>query len=218
MEKINFVSLKGEAEGQLRRICEKREVKWMKVIGYSRRCKICNSPHRATVEGWMTSGGMTLVEAEERSTKELGEFFSRTSIWRHMKDHFVNKEDIKKIYTNKKSEELAKLKVEEFNAAQEKSRLLQAKYVEGNLTELEKLDDMIEKDYAMYLRTVELMKEKLENKLAPKPLVDFLRVLNSNINTSLKTKAELLGTDAEGRKASVMETWIDIIGSVDIDD
>lgn len=190
----------------------------MTVIGYSRRCKICNSPHRATVEEWMTSGKMTLVEAEERSTKELGEFFSRTSIWRHMKDHFISKEDIKKVYTDKKSEELAKLKIEEFNAAQEKSRLLQAKYVEGNLTELEKLDDMIEKDYAMYLQTVALMNEKLENKLAPKPLVDFLRVLNSNINTSLKTKAELLGTDAEGRKASVMETWIDIIGRVDTDD
>lgn len=190
----------------------------MKVIGYSSRCKICNSPHRATVEEWMTSGGMTLAEAEERSTKELGEFFSKTSIWRHMKDHFVSKEDVKKVYTEKKAKELAKLKEEEFDAIQEKSRLLQTKYVEGNLTELEKLDDMIEKDYAMYVRTVELMKEKLESKLAPKPLVDFLRVLNSNINTSLKTKAELLGTDAEGRKASVMETWIDIIGSVGIDD
>jgi len=190
----------------------------MKVIGYSSRCKICNSPHRATVEEWMTSGEMTLVEAEERSTKELGEFFSRTSIWRHMKDHFVSKEDVKKVYTEKKAKDLAKLKEEEFDAAQEKSRLLQAKYVEGNLTELEKLDDMIEKDYAMYVQTVELMKEKLESKLAPKPLVDFLRVLNSNINTSLKTKAELLGTDAEGRKASVMETWIDIIGSVGVDD
>jgi len=50
-------------------------------------------------------------------------------------------------------------KKKSFDAAQEKSRLLQAKYVEGNLTELEKLDDMIEKDYAMYVQTVELMSE-----------------------------------------------------------
>lgn len=190
----------------------------MQRIGYSRRCKICNSPHRATIEEWMTSGKVTLVEAEERSVKELGEFFSRTSIWRHMKDHFISREDIRKAYTEKKAEELAKLSEDEFDAAQEKSRLLQAKYVEGNLTELEKLDDMIEKDYALYVRAVKLMNEKLDNKQTPRSLVDFLRALNTNINTSLKTKAELLGTDAESRKASVLETWIDIIERVDIDD
>ena len=187
----------------------------VKVIGYSSRCKVCNSRHRETIERWMTVDGITLAEAEEKVRGELNLDVSRTTIWRHMREHFVGKDDVKNIYAEKKAEEMS---IEDFNAVQEKSRLLQTQVVNGNLTELEKLDSMIEKDYAMYEETVLLMNEQLQKKMAPKPLVNFLRVLNNNINTSLKTKAELLGTDAEGRKASVMETWIDIIGRVDIDD
>lgn len=206
------------------------------VLGYSSRCRVCNSGHRDEIEKWMIEGKYTLEEAEEQTEKQFGVRVSRSSIWRHMREHFVTPEDVKKIYTERKAKqepipkEVKKVEVkkpepepepepvpekDEFDLAFERSKLLRAQYVEHNLSELEKLDDMIENDYAMYRRTVELMAEKLETKMAPKPLVDFLRVLNNNINTSLKTKAELLGTDAEGRKASVMETWIDIIGSLD---
>ncbi|MDI6840445.1 MAG: hypothetical protein QMD71_06340 [bacterium] len=187
-----------------------------KPLGYSTRCKVCNSPNRDKIEQWMLEG-VTLVDCVDRVKKELKESIGRTSIWKHMREHFVDKDTIKQVYADKKTAQEYGEKKDKVDLAYEKSKLLKSQYIDKNLSEIEKLDDMIETDYAMYKRTAELMADKLKQKIAPKPLADFLKVLNTNINTSLKTKAELLGTDAEGRKASVMETWIDLVASMDED-
>lgn len=167
------------------------------------RCKVCDSIHRHKIEEWMAYDGLTLVECEKRIKEELGESIGRTTIWRHMKEHFADRKEIKEAYKEK------------IDIAQEKSKLLKECYVEDNLSEIDKLDNMISKDYALYMKSAELMKEKMQQKLTPNPLVNCLKTLNNNIINSMKTKAELLGTDAAGRQASVLETWVDLVDSLD---
>lgn len=198
-----------------------------KRVGYSSRCKVCNHEGRDKIEAWINREGLTLEECEKKIMDTYGDKISKTTIWRHMQEHFLTKQEVKEAYKNKVFSQMrAEAEEEEPPAAQsnkepdkidlayERSQLLKSQYIEENLSEIGKLDSMIDYDYAMYRKTVELMAEKMEKKLVPKPLADFIKTLNSNITTSMRTKAELLGTDAEGRKASVMETWIDLVESL----
>lgn len=55
--------------------------------GYSSRCKVCNSSHRADVEHWVKDEGVSYREAARRLA-DLGETVSHEGVRNHLTEHF----------------------------------------------------------------------------------------------------------------------------------
>ena len=174
-----------------------------------RRCKICQSGKANQIEErylQLKKLGNGYFTAAKVICEEFDVQFAHTSLATHMKKHSgMSKEQVKTAYAKQKQN--PQNGIEEDYAKE---------YVTKNLTELNKLDAMIEKDYELYQQASRIVQENLQEfGKVPKTQAEFIRSLNLNITNSMKTKAELLGTDAEGRKAGAMETWIELLKRVD---
>lgn len=72
-------------------------------VGYSARCKVCNSPHRAEIEKWVKEEGISAREAA-RQLAEMGEKISHEAIRRHMLEHFDVTAEVRKQYHKSQEE------------------------------------------------------------------------------------------------------------------
>jgi len=187
--------------------------------GYPRQCRVCASPNRETIEKWILEDGLGSPTAAKRANEELGENIGHTSIWRHMKNHVMPvKEETIKQYAEKKVKKPEPKEPEEIKNDYQKAVAQAQALAKQNVTEAEKLDFIIEKEHLMYKRAVELMEIQLnEQHTAPRPLTEFIRSCNLNITQAIKTKSEVLGTDAESRKADAYLTWVELMQRVDDD-
>jgi len=175
-------------------------------------CKICQSGKTKQIEDrylQLKKMGKGYFTAAKIIKEELDVQFSHSGLRTHMIKHFgMNKEHVQAAYAKEKHK--PKEGIEEDYAKE---------YVTKNITEIAKLDAMIEKDYELYQESAKVVQQNLDEfGKVPKTLAEFIRSLNLNITNSMKTKAELLGTDAEGRKAGAMETWIELLKRVDEED
>lgn len=81
-----------------------------------------------------------------------------------------------------------------------------------NINEIEKLDSIIEREYLLWRKGNAMMaKQMVDLKEIPSNYTSFLRTINQNITNAMVTKAKLLGTDADSRKAAAAESWFELL-------
>lgn len=165
-------------------------------VGYSARCKVCNSPRRAEVEKWVKEEGISVREAARRLA-EHGEKISHEAIRKHMIEHFDIKAEAREQYQRSK-EQMQQL-------------------VEKRVSDIEMLDEIargsFELNKAARAWLQELVQER--NKKIPKALVDLISTTAAEVRQHLKAKQELLGGDPANDIADALRTlW----GDDDVDD
>lgn len=166
--------------------------------GYSTRCKVCNSPHRAEIEKWCKDEGVSTREASRRLA-EAGEKISHEAIRRHMLEHF----DVQA----------------EARAQYQKSQQHFQEAVKKRLTDIEMLDATIADNFELSQATTAWLKDLVEKrKKLPLALVQLREKLQSEMRQAIKQKQELLGDDPESKKADAMQSWVDLILAADEDD
>jgi len=186
-------------------------------VGYSARCKICNSEHRAEVER-MKEDGASLAEIAVW-LKQRGQSVSKAAVHRHFMEHFPVREEVARRYV-------------------EQSRAVMEEAVQRRLSELEILDAMIERGYRMHLLAADHIEEAvtkefpvllkngkplLDGEFKPvmrkgvpaKQMVDLFTGSISEVRQAIKLKTELLGEDPLSRAAT---TWAELLGLAEADD
>jgi len=188
-------------------------------MGKSVQCKVCTSPNREIVESWILEENLSSSVVSKRIKSEFGENISQSSVWTHMKKHVMPvKEETIKQYAEKRVKRPEPQDPQEIQNEYQKTVAQAQALAKQNVTEAEKLDHIIEKEYLMYVKAVEIMEEQFETQQsAPKPLTDYIRSCNLNITQAIKTKSEVLGTDAESKKADAYMTWVELMQRVDDD-
>ncbi|ADQ06495.1 conserved hypothetical protein [Caldicellulosiruptor hydrothermalis 108] len=152
--------------------------------GYSARCKVCNSPHRAEIEKWIKEEGISIREVTRRLA-EKGEKISHEAIRRHIAEHFNVKDSVKEQY--KKSQE-------QFE-----------KLVEKQLSDIEILDSIIQSNFELHRATGAWLKELVNQRSKVSlSLVQLHEKTASEIRQAMKTKQELLGNDPLSNVADVL--------------
>lgn len=77
---------------------------------YDKRCKVCNSEHRAEIEKLLAEG-WSASRISEWLKETYGEEISYTSVLRHKKNHWNVTKEVKKRISQKESEELFEVEV-----------------------------------------------------------------------------------------------------------
>ncbi|MGE5552840.1 MAG: hypothetical protein ACM3XZ_02815 [Betaproteobacteria bacterium] len=156
--------------------------------GYSTRCKVCNHPRRAEIERWHFEEGASYREIERR----LEGATSFVAIGRHFREHCNVQEEAAVRY----------------RAAQERFD----EQVEKRLTDLERLDDSIDRAHRLSKAAGETIEQLVRNggKL-PKTLVDLYAAASAELRQTKKTKMEALGEDPEGKKAEAVQSLVDLL-------
>jgi len=153
--------------------------------GYSSRCKVCNSPHRAMIEQWAKGDGLSPRAISARLKEKFDEVISHKSIWQHFNEHFDVRAEAREQY--------------------QKSQAVMEKAVKKQLSDIEMLDSIARESYDLHKSAKEWLKQLVENKdKIPKSLVDLLAVTAGEVRQHLKTKAELLGDDPGSKIADAM--------------
>lgn len=153
--------------------------------GYSSRCKACNSPHRAQIEEWARSDGLSPRAISARLQEKFSEQISHKAIWRHLSEHFDVKAEAREQY--------------------QKSRAAMQESVKKQLSDIEMLDSIARESYDLHKSAKEWLKELVENKgKIPKSLVDLLSSTAGEVRQHLRAKAELLGDDPDSKLADAM--------------
>lgn len=146
-------------------------------VGYSARCRVCNSAYRAEIEKWCKEEGLSPRAASARLLEQHQEKISHKSIWQHMTDHFDVRAEAR----------------EQYQRSQEQMRQL----VEKRVSDIEMLDDIAYGSYELNRAARawihELVMER--NKKIPKALVDLISTTAAEVRQHLKAKQELLGED-----------------------
>lgn len=185
-------------------------------------CKTCNSPHRVLIEEAFINNKVSYADAAQWIKDNFDESISGASVWRHMKKHVNLKGKVKEEYKNSRIQNI----LDEARAEDDKegtplealtrlkSEELMRKYIGEGIEEIKKLDTLIKLDYESYLDASKLANEQVEAKMVSKNVVDLLRTLSFNMIASIRTKKELMGEDAESRKASAVETWVDLVAKI----
>ncbi len=154
-------------------------------VGYSSRCRVCNSPHRVEVEQWCKDEGLSPRTVALRLREAYGEKISHQSIWLHMKEHFDVQAEAREQY--------------------QKSQANMQKAAEKQLSDIEMLDSIAQESYDLHKSVKEWLRQLVENKdRVPKSLVDLLSVTAGEVRQHLKAKAELLGDDPGSKVADAM--------------
>ncbi|MEK4798051.1 hypothetical protein NYE37_03855 [Thermoactinomyces sp. FSL K6-2592] len=165
-------------------------------VGYSAKCKLCNSMHRAEVERWIKEEGLSLRAASERLKEEHGEKIGHVAISRHMNEHFDVKAEARRQYA--------------------KSQAEMSRQVNKKLSEVEMLDNIARENYDLFLAVRAWIGELVEKKgKLPKSAVDLLATTAAEVRQQLKQKAELLGEDT---KDDVLADIAEIVASEWTDD
>ncbi|SMB97975.1 Ribonuclease R winged-helix domain-containing protein [Thermanaeromonas toyohensis ToBE] len=158
-------------------------------VGYSARCKVCNSPHRAEIEKWIKEGGVSAREVARRLA-EMGEKISHEAIRRHMLEHFDVAAEAREQY--RKSQKQFDLEVKK------------------RLSDIEMLDATIADNFELSQATTAWLKELLEErKKPPLALVQLREKLQSEMRQAMKTKLELLGEDGASKMADALSALME---------
>ena len=160
-------------------------------VGYSARCKICNSPYRAEVEQWIKKDGISTREASRRLADQ-GERVSHEAIRRHMQEHFDIKAEAREQY--------------------QKSREQMDRFVKKRLSDLEMLDSLMQSNYELHMAGRSWVDEVVRQRgKLPQALVQLVTGTASEIRAAMKTKQEMLGEDTASQMA---ETWSELIAGL----
>ena len=161
-------------------------------VGYSARCRVCNSPHRAEIEQWCKDEGLSPRAAAARLLERYGEKITHVTIWRHMQEHFDIRAEAREQY--RKSQEQMQVSVQKC------------------LSDLQMLDSIAHDSYELHQAVrawlADLIKERGK---IPRVLVELLAVTASEVRQQLKQKAELLGDDPVSRLADGVATWAELV-------
>lgn len=152
--------------------------------GYSARCKVCNSLHRAEVEKWCREEGISTREAARRLA-ELGEKVSHEAIRRHMIEHFDVRAEAREQY--------------------QKSRQQMQKMVQKQLSDIEMLDQVAARNFELHRMADAWLSQLVqEREKIPKALVDLYNTTASEMRQAIKQKLELTGDDPLNNIADVL--------------
>jgi len=169
------------------------------LAGYSARCKVCNSPHRAEIEKWCKEEGVSTREAARRLA-ELGEKVSHEAIRRHMIEHFDVKAEAREQY--------------------QKSKQQMQQLVQKQLSDIEMLERVSAENYELSRQTLAWLTRFCaeQGKAPPSALVNLHEKLTAEMRQAIKQKMELLGDDPLSRVADGIATWTDIVKAADADE
>lgn len=166
-------------------------------VGYSARCRVCNSAYRAEIEKWCKEEGLSPRAASARLLEQYKEKISHKSIWQHMTEHFDVRAEAREQYQRSK-EQMQQL-------------------VEKRLSDIEMLDDVAYGSFELNRAARAWLQELVQdrNKKIPKALVDLISTTAAEVRQHLKAKQELLGEDPANDIADALRTlW----GDDDVDD
>jgi len=157
--------------------------------GYSTRCKVCNSPHRAEIEKWCKDEGLSPRAVAAKLLEIHGEKISHQSIWKHMNEHFDVKAEAREQYQRSK---------EQFKEA-----------VKKRLSDIEMLDAVAQGDYELHQAARSWLDKLVKDKAKiPKSLVDLLATTAGEVRQQLKQKQAMLGEDPASKIAEVLsDLW-----------
>ena len=165
-------------------------------VGYSARCRVCNSPHRAEIEKWVKEDGLSPWAAAGRLIEEHDEKISHQSIWKHMQEHFDVKAEAREQY--------------------QKSREQMSRFVKKRLSDLEMLDTLMQSNFELHMAGRSWVDEVVRQRgKLPQALVQLVTNTASEIRAAMKTKQEMLGEDIASQMA---ETWSELIAGLKEDD
>lgn len=162
----------------------------MATVGYSSRCKVCNSAHRAEIERWVRDG-LSFRQTSEMLLEKYGEKISFSAIKRHMAEHF----DVQAVARDK----YEKAKIQEQH---EKSQQLMEQEAEKLLSDVEMLDQVARRNFELYTAAHGWLMELVSSKTAkiPLALVQLIKSSSEEIRQHLKQKQELLGLGTDEEK------------------
>lgn len=159
--------------------------------GYSSRCKICNSRHRAEVERWIKEEGLSFREASRR-LEELGERVSHVAIRRHCEEHFDVRAEVREQY--------------------EKSQRQIVEFAKKRLDDIGMLDANIAENFELSQATTAWLKDLIARReRLPLALVQLREKLQSEMRQAMKQRQELLGDDPESKKADAIQSLVDLM-------
>jgi len=168
-------------------------------LGYSLRCKVCNTPLRPQIERWATEEGLSCQAISKRLKSEFGLAISHNSVWQHIREHFNVSAEVKA------------------RAAQSLSgsegQFEQA--VQKRISEIQMLADVIRGNHELYIKAKAWLDEIVSaRERPPATLVELLSVVASELRQAAKQKQELLGEDAMSRLADGVATWAELVDAV----
>ena len=161
-------------------------------VGYSARCRVCNSAYRAEIEMWCKEEGLSPRSASARLLEKHGEKISYKSIWNHMQEHFDIKAEAREQY--------------------QKSQEQMSRFVKKRLSDLEMLDSLMQSNYELHMAGRSWVDEVVRQRgKLPQALVQLVTGTASEIRAAMKTKQEMLGEDTVSQMA---ETWSELIAGL----
>lgn len=152
----------------------------MATVGYSSRCKVCNSAHRTEIERWIREG-MSSRQASDKLQQEYDERISYRAIQRHMQEHFDVRVAAREQY--------------------ERSQLLMEQETEKVLSEIEMLDQAARQNYELFTAARAWLMELVNSRAKiPQSLVQLAKSSSEESRQHLKQKQELLGDSSDEEK------------------
>lgn len=163
--------------------------------GFSARCRVCTSPHRAKIEEWLAQGLSPRAVAAKLAA-ELGERIGHVSIWNHQREHWNIGQETARRYAEMTAESQQRLEAE----------------ASRRVDEIRALDEQIEAANRLRPLYEDWLREAAEKrKRPPMAVVQAYTALANEVRQAAKVKAELLGDDPESRKADAALTWLDLV-------
>lgn len=159
--------------------------------GYSARCKVCNSPHRALIEKWAKEDGMSPRAISDKLREEFQEIISHKSIWRHLNEHFNVKAEAREQY--------------------QRSQQQMQKMVQKQLSDIEMLDQVAARNFELHRMAGAWLNQLVQERgKIPKALVDLYNTTSSEMRQAIKQKLELTGDDPLSNIADALRLlWSD---------
>ncbi len=189
------------------------------------RCKVCNEDRRAEIEefvrahkpgnSWQTMSGLVYKEFDLK--------IGPSSIWNHMRLHCDIKDDALEAYAKARMKDTWEDRHSVLNgdpvlmeAYRQESVQAAKVHIANHVAEIKKLDEMLRRDFDLYIQTADLIATALKAKRVPdRELIQLLKTLNGNLIACMKARMELLGEDAASRVADSLETWVDLVNLVE---
>lgn len=197
-------------------------------------CKVCNHEHVIEIETAMLIEKKSSREVEQMIIDEGWEKVSYVTLLKHMKDHVDEKRELilKYLYEKKAIIEAQVELGEDAEVDEQSIRLGALKNLDRSIYEanilVRQASQAIQEQLALRVETADEAKGKYgkskvvgvdrkesDKKKAFVPLqsslVQLYKVASEELRQTTKTKIEMLGIDSESRKATSMETLVDIV-------
>lgn len=175
-------------------------------VGYSARCKVCNSEHRAEVERRKEQGDSLAVIAEFLRGK--GESVSKASVRRHFVEHFPVKQEAAKRYAEQ-SQTVMTGAIEKRLTDVEMLDELIARSMRMNAAAMKHIDESLNTEYPMLMKNGKPLldaeyKPVMRKGIPAKQMVDLFNGTASEVRQALKTKDDLIGDDGDDKPTRVV--------------